>query len=128
MDNLYLHRFIETEESTSSILFNENRFLSFCLELPYRNNERFISCIPVGCYSVVPHDSPKFGECFLIEDVPNRDHILFHVGNYAFNTTGCILPGRAWKKNMVTESQITMTLLLALFPDGFNLTITEVQK
>ena len=31
------------------------------MELPWRDNERRLSCIPTGVYNVVKHQSPKFG-------------------------------------------------------------------
>ena len=63
------------------------------LENPWRDNQRNISCIPTGTYRVTPHESPSKGLCFLLHDVPNRDHVLVHVGNYTKDTEGCILVG-----------------------------------
>lgn len=71
----------------------------FTLELPNLNddgiegNERRKSCIPEGVYPVVRHNSPKFGKCFWVKDVPGRDGILIHPGNYHWHTLGCILVG-----------------------------------
>ena len=71
------------------------------MEPPWRNNRRSRSCIPEGDYVVVPHISPRFGNCLLVTDVPDRSHILFHTGNVGgdvekgltSHTAGCILPG-----------------------------------
>ena len=71
------------------------------LELPWRNNQRNISCIPSGRYEVVPHNSPRFGRCYLLLGVPNRSEILIHRGNWAgdkakglrSDVEGCILFG-----------------------------------
>ena len=38
------------------------------LERPWVFNERKISCIPTGTYLVKRHISPKFGQCFKIQD------------------------------------------------------------
>ena len=65
------------------------------LELPYVGNQRNISCIPLGGYSVSMSHSPKFGECYRLAEVPDRDGILIHKGNYTGNTQGCILIGTA---------------------------------
>ena len=63
------------------------------LMLGWKDNKRRISHIPEGVYEVVRHQSPKFGDCYLVKDVPNRSHILFHQGNFYRDTLGCILVG-----------------------------------
>lgn len=74
-------------------------FSCFTLELPDLNNDGIEgnevrkSCIPEGVYPVVRHDSPKFGRCFWIKNVPGRSAILIHPGNYYFHTLGCVLVG-----------------------------------
>lgn len=50
--------------------------------------------IPSGCYEVVFACSPKFCEDMpYIIDVPNRSGIMFHAGNTAKDSKGCILVG-----------------------------------
>ena len=68
-----------------------------CLELPWLNNQRRISCIPKGNYKAIKHNSPKFGESLWLQDVPNRSEILVHKGNYHFDILGCILIGKFLK-------------------------------
>ena len=68
-------------------------FRFYTLELPWRNNERSISCIPEGTYKTIKHKSPKFGNSFWLQDVQNRSEILIHRGNFTRDTRGCILPG-----------------------------------
>lgn len=63
------------------------------MERPWRDNKPFKSCIPTGTYAVGRHQSPKFGACLKVHDVPDRTDILFHAGNFPEDTTGCILPG-----------------------------------
>ena len=63
------------------------------LELPYLKNKRNISCIPKGKYKVKKRYSDKFKNHFHILDVPNRDFILIHRGNYYTQLRGCILVG-----------------------------------
>lgn len=65
----------------------------FSLELPWKDNKRRESCIPLGTYKVKKHVSPKFGKCFWIQDVPNRSEILIHPANYRRQLLGCIAPG-----------------------------------
>ena len=68
-------------------------FKCYTLELGWNNNEKRKSCIPDGTYPVVRHKSPKFGLTFWIKDVPNRDAILIHAGNFHRHTLGCVLVG-----------------------------------
>lgn len=94
---LALHRLMDLEERTLGrlIVFKGlNVVASFAtLELPWRNNQRNISRIPSALYSVSPRYSARFGQHLHVLDVPNRSHILFHVGNWPRNTDGCILVG-----------------------------------
>lgn len=71
------------------------------LELPWRNNKRCLSCIPLGNYAVEWSHSGRFGQCYRLRDVPDRSGILIHAGNYGGDRTlgyktnieGCILLG-----------------------------------
>ena len=63
------------------------------LELPWKDNQSNISCIPKGTYNCKWRWTLKFGWCYGVENVPNRSGILFHEGNYFFNTLGCIILG-----------------------------------
>lgn len=63
------------------------------LELPWKDNQRRISCIPEGVYKARKHKSPKFGQSLWLQDVPNRSEILIHKGNYYTDILGCILIG-----------------------------------
>jgi len=70
-----------------------SRFLCWTLELPDKDNEKNISCIPKGAYYVECYESDRFGETFKFSDVKNRTDVLFHPGNTIEDTHGCILPG-----------------------------------
>lgn len=49
--------------------------------------------IPSGSYDLYLQESPKFGKIKLYIKVQGRDGILFHGGNSADDTKGCILIG-----------------------------------
>jgi hypothetical protein len=66
------------------------------LERPWLSNMKGRSCIPPGRYVAKRHVSPKFGETFWLQDVPGRSEILFHKGNLADDTHGCILVGESF--------------------------------
>jgi hypothetical protein len=78
----------------------------FCntLELPWRDNIRKRSCIPLGEYDVEIRTSPKFGQVYEVKMVPDRSYILTHSGNlagdiekgYLSHVEGCILLGSYW--------------------------------
>lgn len=79
---------------TIGILFIDNLIECFTLENHWYQNKRNISCIPAGVYNCHRYESVKFGDTFIIEDVPDRLGILFHTGNVKTDTEGCILLGR----------------------------------
>lgn len=72
------------------------------VERPWLNNTPSKSCIPEGTYSLFPHQSPKFGECYALESKnlgvtrygPSlRTHILIHKANSPKQLQGCLAPG-----------------------------------
>lgn len=103
------------------------------LELPWLNNIRRESCIPAGTYDCERINHPKFGHCWLVKDVPQRDGILLHSGNFAsgikVDIEGCIMPGlRFVDLNHdgtidIADSKKAMDLLRAVLPDKFRLII-----
>lgn len=93
MKRLRLVRVSEYNGATLGVLCIDDTPEFVTLEDAWRDNERLISCIPVGRYIVKPRQSPKFGGTYQVMDVPERDHILFHAGNTHKDTHGCILLG-----------------------------------
>lgn len=67
-------------------------FTCFTLELPWKNNERRVSCIPDGTYKCTRENHKKFGWCYRLHDVPNRDGILIHPLTNHTQSLGCIGP------------------------------------
>ena len=86
------------------------------LELPYKDNKRSISCIPAGEYQArlrYPRESGSRDYLhILVKDVPNRDYILFHRGNTAKDSRGCILVGLKSQQDIVHNSTLAMDLLM----------------
>lgn len=114
--NLLIIRDTFTENSTIGELFiNGERFCD-TLENPWLNNQRNISCIPEGQYKVrlrLPRESATRDYLhLLVQDVPNRDYILFHIGNTAKDTSGCILVGQGSEQDVVYNSQLSMDLVI----------------
>ena len=105
-----------TEESTIGELFLNGERFGDTLELPFRDNQRSVSCIPTGEYKVrlrLPRESATRDYIhLLVQDVPSRDYILFHRGNSAKDTRGCILVGQGSQQDVVHNSTLAMDLLI----------------
>ena len=86
------------------------------LENPWKGNQRNISCIPEGEYKVrirlARESATRDYLHLLVQDVPNRDWILFHRGNSAKDTSGCILVGLGSQQDYVQNSRLAMDLLM----------------
>ncbi len=99
------------------------------MELPWKNNQRRISCIPAGRYKVVHRRSQKYKLHFHITDVPDRSYILIHPANFSRQLMGCIAPGRTFADidgdglKDVTHSGDTMNKLLSVMPESFEIII-----
>lgn len=129
--NLKLVRVAQHDNSTFGVLLCANRPMFVTLEDLWRNNERMVSCIPAGTYKVKRHVSPKFGNCFRVEDVPGRSEILIHAGNTHVDTHGCILLGLMYgtlgTTAAILSSRAAMDSFLTVLKDvtETTLTITE---
>jgi len=102
---LKLVRIEKSEDGTLGMLLMQGHKFCMTLEPPDKGNQRNISCVPCGSYTCKRVDSPKYGNTFEVMDVPNRGHILFHSGNLARHTKGCILLAR---KIGILENQIAI--------------------
>jgi len=114
--NLLILRDTFTDESTVGSLYIDGEKFCDTLELPYRDNQRSISCIPIGQYKVrlrtAKESATRDYLHLLVKDVKNRSHILFHKGNTAKDTRGCILVGQGSQHNIVQNSSLAMSLLM----------------
>jgi hypothetical protein len=64
------------------------------LELPWKDNERSISCIPEGEYGARFTMSNRFRVVLWeVLNVPNRSGIRIHAANYSHQLEGCIALG-----------------------------------
>ena len=91
------------EEGTFSTLHRADGSKVCCVvERPDLNNKPSESCIVEGTYSLLPHQSPKFGECYALEAPmlgvtrygPSlRTHVLIHKANVPSDLEGCLAPG-----------------------------------
>lgn len=86
-------RLESTGEAVLGALLLDGRLFCWTLEPPDLGNAPKISCIPPGRYPCAAAASPRFGRAVAVRDVPGRSQILFHAGNTAADTQGCILQG-----------------------------------
>ena len=80
-------------EGTNGKLECEGKLICLTIELPWKNNETKVSCIPEGKYFIKKRYSKKFQWHLEFLDVKNRRFILFHSANNALQElNGCIAP------------------------------------
>lgn len=133
MEGRLTRTFFEDKQTLGSLTIVDDTgqqvFKSHSLELPWLNNQSQVSCIPTGSYVVVPRTSLKFGKHFHITNVPGREWILIHPGNYHTQIRGCVLIGQGLIDingdgyRDVTSSRPTVDLLLKIAPKGFVLCV-----
>jgi len=114
--SLVLIRDTFTKESIIGKLYVDGEMFCDTLELPYKDNQRRISSIPMGVYNVrlrYPRESGTRDYLhLLIQDVPNRDFILVHRGNKSSDSRGCVLVGLKREQDFVSNSKLAMDLLM----------------
>lgn len=110
MNTVNIFRFIDnTKQSLGNLTVDYNLFEAKTLELPWKENQHNISCIPVN------DESNPFYICkwtrsnrlsilaghdvftYEVINVPDRDGIRLHSANYFFQLLGCIALGDVLK-------------------------------
>lgn len=78
---------------TNGTLYKGDEIICHTIELPWKMNQKMISCIPEGRYEMVKRYNEKFKWHFMLMHVPNRAFILIHPANDALKELkGCIAP------------------------------------
>lgn len=77
----------------------DSGFQCFVLELPWRENEQGLSCIPEAVYQCALRPSRKWSPTppllYELKPVQGRTDILIHAGNSAADSLGCLIVGNA---------------------------------
>lgn len=109
--SIRLRRLYFTNNSTIGELRMDNKFECWILE-PALNVVH--GAIPFGTYEVTLYDSPK-NHCMvpLLKEVPGREMIEIHTGNFPHDSNGCLLPGQMRGVDYVGQSELAF---LALMP------------
>jgi hypothetical protein len=145
MKKAILTRTETSDEGTFGTLLTDSGFTCRTGELPWRDlngdgvSDLGASCIPPGKYLCIWRDSPKFGPCYHVEDVPGRTKILIHSANFMGDKSkgfrcqleGCIAPGLAVKvlngqKGVSSSREALSRLESDLGLEPFELTIEDV--
>lgn len=89
---LYLKR-TYFPEGCNGAIFWQGQMICASIELPWKDNQREVSCIPEGRYPLVKRYSPKFKWHLWVKEVKGRSLILMHPANDAQKELrGCIAP------------------------------------
>jgi hypothetical protein len=79
---VHLYRQESSSDGTFGRLFLPSGLTLLTGELPWRDNKSQSSCIPTGTYQCKSFNSPKFGKCYILAEVPSRSYVLIHPANY----------------------------------------------
>ncbi len=129
MEHLIIDRKFYPDCTTGRVRYGD--FQCASLELPWKNNDQNVSCIPNGMYNCKKMWSKTHGRIFTIMDVPFRTLVRGHVGNFIRSTKGCVLFGDSIKDFNydgvldVTNSKRTFEKLMLVLPDKFWLVIGQ---
>jgi hypothetical protein len=96
----------QNEVRTLGALFDGEERICETLELPWRNNERGVSCIKEGTYEckLLFSQSRKM-RLYWLQRVPGREAVQIHIGNFPKDIRGCILVGEERGKDQVVHSK-----------------------
>jgi hypothetical protein len=90
---LTIHRGAETDSCTTGYLAVDGANTCYTLELPDSNNQKYVSRIPRGTYAAHLRYDHADAWRIELEKVPRRANVQIHIGNWPFQTLGCILVG-----------------------------------
>jgi hypothetical protein len=123
MKRIKIKRVSSSTKCTAGVMIDESTGLPVCLtlELPDKQNKKFISCIPTGVYIGRPYNSEKFPNTYEITNVDGRSKILIHIGNTVNDIKGCVIVGleigRLDGKYAVLDSRKAMGKLRRILED-----------
>lgn len=135
MKLLIAREYNENETLSHWTVFDGKDIVYKCvgIELPWKMNKQSVSCIPEGIFDVIKVSTPKHPNSFLVLNVPARNEIMIHKGNFStgkkVDTEGCLLPGDFFSDLDgngtvdVAASTRAMKGLNSILPDKFQLII-----
>lgn len=107
---------------TNGSLYAGGKKICDTIELPWRNNQRQVSCIPEGNYKIRKRYTTRFGWHCWVETVPGRDAILIHAFNHALKESkGCIAPVTTIQgEGQGSSSKTALKKLLTMLTPAFD--------
>lgn len=122
--------YLETE-SLGSIYDLQRKVIVKTMELPWKDNNHNVSCIPEGLHRVVKeaHSTHHEYPHFRLPDVKDRNGILIHLITYVSGLLGCIGVGSSFadfnKDGVpdIKDSSLALNKLYAQMPDEFYMLI-----
>ena len=82
-----------SSQGTNGSLWYGSTFICHTIELPWKENQAFISCIPEGKYLLEQRTTEARGLHLILHSVPSRSYILIHPANDSKKElAGCIAP------------------------------------
>lgn len=121
-------------DRTLGSLYDGDEVIAKVLELPWKDNNRSVSCIPEGIYTVIKQqpkpDRPYI--YFRLPSVPGRSGILIHRGINPSHSKGCLLVGsRLAEVNtnspILESSTVKLDWMAKNMPDEWELEIKKKQ-
>lgn len=139
--NLKLIRYHRTPSVTiGKLIAEDDTFKCATIERPWKDNQKTISCIPTGLYTVElgmyyggdgvggKQDYPAYE----LRNVPNRTEIKIHIGNYVRNVIGCIAlglkPDLAFPAVWSSQRAYQMFMQFMFGVDSFSLEVRNAYK
>lgn len=136
MRTAMLIRTSSSDEGTFGKIILDDGTEYFTGELPWKDNQKGMSCIPSGVYECEVINSPSHGRVYLIKNVPDRSMCEIHSANwmgdkskgFKYQLEGCIALGldcRLLEGQMaVIASKVAVSGLMKIFnSQPFQLTI-----
>lgn len=121
---LNLIRLIDDGKKTIGVLLVDGQPFSWSLELPWRDNIQFVSCVPPGPYFLEPDENGKH-KYFSLRNVPGRSDIELHPANYAHELNGCIALGDRVGIDLIYQSRDPLNRLASMIKEPTPFIIEE---
>lgn len=81
------------QDGTNGEIYLDKEKICSTIELPWKENQKQISCIPEGRYQLKKRFSQRFKWHVHVIEVPSREFIIIHPANDALKELkGCIAP------------------------------------
>lgn len=99
--NITLTRSQSDDQCTRGTIELPDGTLLYSLELPWKNNQKNVSCVPPGVYQLIPYTSIKHDSTWYLENESlgvggadaERSYCEIHSANWTSQLEGCIALG-----------------------------------